>query len=119
MVKNARKLGLEHRWFSNHWVVEEGFHTLATFEDVKDELEDFQSPGEAFDDDNGNFYIFVCVIPKGTKYFEGEFSCKKSYASKSLKVLRRDDPLSKKYLRNAPTRVPRLRKRKKLLTAAV
>jgi hypothetical protein len=119
VVKTTSRLGLEHRWFSNNWVVEQGFHTLATFDGVNDELEDFQSPHDHCDEDDGNFYIFVCVIPKGTKYFEGDFSGKKSFASKSLKVLHRNDPLSKQYLRNAPTRVPRLRKRKKVLTAAV
>lgn len=89
-------LGLRMR-STGHYYVEEGLHSFPDFEAAEYEMNDWLDEG---------MYVFVAVIPKGSKYFEGTFGYAehKSYASTRLKVLRRDDPESLKRLANLPSR---------------
>jgi hypothetical protein len=70
--------------------VEEGLHTYIHARHATRMAEDFS--GECRD-----HFVFVCIIPKGTRYFEGAFQGEPSYASDQLIVLPLDDPRAFKY----------------------
>ncbi len=48
------------------------------------------------------YFVFVCLIPKGAKYFLGKFAGYDSYASEALIVLDRSDPRALKRITNLP-----------------
>lgn len=82
--------------------VHEGFHTFATFDGAMDIAGKFGDVHGHVDGDG--FFVFVAVIPKGTKYFKGvfEYTNVPNYVSESLIVYRRDSEFSQRYIRNLP-----------------
>lgn len=87
-----------------HWTIDEGFHSLVDLDSAKTEE-------DSWSDDH---YIFVAVIPKGTRYWKGDFNGDgDSFASDSLIVLHRDSARSKRYLGNLPSKDPDLRARRR------
>lgn len=82
----------------DEWYIEEGLHSFVSFKAAENEIRD-----NAFNDVNQ--YIFVAVIPKGSKYYIGDFNgTKDCYVSDALMVLRRDSARSQRYIRNLPPR---------------
>ena len=82
-----------------YWTIDEGLHSFVDFKSVC---------REAHPDNNNGDYIFVAVIPKGTRYWVGNFNdTNDSYASEALIVLDRKSARSQKYLRNRARRVRR------------
>lgn len=80
---------------ADQWTIDEGLHSFVSLNAAKAELGDPTC---------GISYIFVAIIPKGTRYYQGGFNgTKDSYASEALIVLHRDDPRSLKYLSNGPS----------------
>lgn len=51
------------------WVIHHGIHTFQTLKDCEDYLIDYN---EYFD--NMDILICECIIPKGTKYYEGDLN---------------------------------------------
>ena len=58
-----------------NYFVRKGFHSYKYLDDLIEELY-FWQPCDA--------KIFKCIIPKGTKYYEGEFDDSTSYCSESI-----------------------------------
>jgi hypothetical protein len=81
--------------------VEEGYHSFAKLKDAYETAES-RNRVHSFDLSKRRDFVFVCVIPKGTPYFEGEFRGRVSYASSQLKVLSRKDPRSIRHVKNLP-----------------
>lgn len=68
-----------------------GGGVLHTFKDVKSAKKYYEDSGIAFRNSNDaiQYLILKCIIPKGTKYYNGKMDCYEtyySYASKSLKI---------------------------------
>lgn len=57
------------------YMINRGFHSFKYIDDLTKELY-FWQPCDA--------KIFKCIIPKGTKYYEGEFDDSPSYCSESI-----------------------------------
>lgn len=77
LVENKRK-EIEEKTF-----VFVGFHSFKNFQDALKEVVDLKF------DDNFNekeYDIIHCIIPKGTKYYEGMFDNKECYCSEQIKL---------------------------------
>ena len=57
------------------YMVGRGFHSFKYLDDLINELDFWQS---------SDIEIFKCIIPKGTKYYEGTFDGRPSYCSESI-----------------------------------
>ena len=57
------------------YMVNRGFHSFKYIDDLTKELYFWQS---------SDVKIFKCIIPKGTKYYEGKFDESSSYCSESI-----------------------------------
>ena len=57
------------------YLVNKGFHSFKYIDDLIKELHFWQSY---------DIKIFKCIIPKGTKYYEGKFVGESSYCSESI-----------------------------------
>ena len=69
---------LDRAYLSNYratYIISRGFHSFKYLDDLINELDFWQS----FD-----IKIFRCIIPKGTKYYEGKFGDFPSYCSQSI-----------------------------------
>ena len=69
---------LDRAYLSNYrgaYMISKGFHSFKYLDDLINELDFWQS----FD-----IKIFRCIIPKGTKYYEGKFGDFPSYCSESI-----------------------------------
>ena len=69
---------LDRAYLSNYratYMISRGFHSFKYLDDLINELDFWQS----FD-----IKIFRCIIPKGTKYYEGKFGDFPSYCSQSI-----------------------------------
>jgi hypothetical protein len=90
-------------------VVEEGIHSFsdlgAAYDIAKDRDRLYYRLGYKMERTDREFFVFVAVIPKGTKYFRGKFNNVESYASERLIVLDRNDPRSLQYMTNLPPNV--------------
>ena len=75
-----------------YYYVDAGLHSFAKFKDAYSYTSNTLN----------SYYVFVCIIPKGAKYYKGKFGSKISYASDKLIVLHREDPRSMKLIRNLP-----------------
>ena len=60
------------------FIIEKGFHSFVSFIDAVNEVRLITTIYSY------ETYIFKCVIPKGTKYYEGSFNCIPSYCSESI-----------------------------------
>lgn len=60
-----------------------GFHSFKNMQDALKEIVDLK-----FDDtfDEEEFDVVHCIIPKGTKYYEGTFCKKECYCSEQIKL---------------------------------
>lgn len=75
------------------YAVHKGIHCFIEFEDAAN-----AARGE-------NSYVFVCVIPKGSKYYTGTFEGEEAnYTSDAMMVLDRNHPESLKRLANLPSK---------------
>ncbi len=72
-----------------HKLVDKGLHTFVHRKDAEKLALGFIAYHTKKD-----YYVFTCIIPKGTRYFEGLFSSYPSYASDQLIVLPLDNPRS-------------------------
>ena len=69
---------LDRAYLSNYraaYMISKGFHSFKYLDDLIKELDFWLS----FD-----IEIFRCIIPKGTKYYEGKFNNSPSYCSESI-----------------------------------
>lgn len=77
-VKLGETYTSELRKEKNDSIVEIGIHSFKNLVDARNEKNYWDDPQE----------IVKCIIPKGSKYYEGDFSCLvDSYASTALKYL--------------------------------
>lgn len=62
---------------AEYYTIEEGFHSFMSKEDAKRcaSLENFVEP-----------VIYKCIIPKGSKYYEGFFGLRPSYCSDTIVI---------------------------------
>ena len=79
----------QHEHCTKGWLI--GGGVLHTFKDVKSAKKYYEDSGIAFLNSNDaiQYLILKCIIPKGTKYYDGKMDCYEtyySYASKSLKI---------------------------------
>ena len=69
---------LDRAYLSNYrgaYMISKGFHSFKYLDDLIKELDFWQSY---------DIKIFKCIIPKGTKYYEGKFNNSPSYCSESI-----------------------------------
>jgi hypothetical protein len=85
--------------------VDEGFHSFKGWERALSLAEE-RNQRLARSGWARQYFVFVCIIPKGAKYFLGEFGNAVSYASDALIVLDRKDPRSLKYITNLSPNSP-------------
>ena len=72
---------LDRAYLSNYrgaYMISKGFHSFKYLDDLIKELDFWQSY---------DIKIFKCIIPKGTKYYEGKFNNSPSYCSESIKLI--------------------------------
>jgi hypothetical protein len=86
-----QKLECEH-----HDYVHVGFHSFANVKAAFHNADIRNYPHDP------EYFVFVCVIPKGAKYFVGRFCQHLSYASDALIVLSRNSRRSKQHIKNLP-----------------
>ena len=76
---------------SGTYLVEKGFHSFVSLVDAINEVRLITTIYSY------ETYIFKCVIPEGTKYYEGSFNCNPSYCSESIIIEELAVPNSCKY----------------------
>ena len=81
LEKSYRSKGYDlfHINFYDFRIVDEGFHSFKTLEEVKHKVNGYRN--------NLDLVIFKCIIPRGSSYYEGRFDIYKSYCSNSIKLI--------------------------------
>lgn len=70
---------------SAYYKIQKGFHSFKYFKHVIQDIETWEDIRTRIE--YPNYKVFKCIIPKGTKYYEGMFNEAFSYCSKSIKLI--------------------------------
>lgn len=70
---------------SAYYAVQKGFHSFKYLKHVIQDIETWKDIRTRIE--YPNYKVFKCIIPKGTKYYEGIFGEVFSYCSKSIKLI--------------------------------
>lgn len=76
----------------DHKVWRIGGGVLHTFKDVKSAKKYYMDYG-SYMNNEGQYLLLKCIIPKGTKYYDGKMDCNETYYSYASKTLRITDEI--------------------------
>lgn len=71
--------------YNGCYFVDEGFHSFASKEDIERYIINLINPFHSIEREL-SMVLARCIIPRGSKYFEGIYASSKSYASDAIRI---------------------------------